>query len=51
MIRSVGIPDLLIAAVAHRHRVTVLHDDRDFDVVGAVTGQPMVWVVPPGSVP
>lgn len=49
--RAVGIPDLLIAAVAHRHRVTLLHYDRDFDLVGAVTGAPMRWIVPPGTVP
>lgn len=28
--RAVGLPDLLVAAVAERHRVTVLHYDRDF---------------------
>ena len=49
-LRAVGIPDLLLSAVAERHRVTLLHYDRDFDVVAAVTRQPMRWVVPPGSV-
>ena len=48
--RAVGIPDLLLAAVAERHRVTVLHYDRDFDIIAAVTGQATLWVVPSGSV-
>lgn len=51
MTRAVGIPDLLVASVARRHRVIVLHYDRDFDVVTALTGQPVEWVVPAGSVP
>lgn len=49
--RAVGLPDLLVAAVAERHRVTVLHYDKDFDLIAAVTGQPTTWVVAPGSVP
>ncbi len=49
--RAVGIPDLLLAAVAERHRVTVLHYDRDFDVIAAVTGQATQWIAPAGSVP
>lgn len=48
---SVKIPDLLIAAVAERNRVTILHDDRDFDVIAEVPGQPCEWVVPHGSAP
>jgi predicted nucleic acid-binding protein len=49
--RAAGIPDLLIAAVAERHGVTVLHYDKDFDLIANVTGQRVEWVVPPGSVP
>jgi predicted nucleic acid-binding protein len=49
--RAVGLPDLLIAAVAERERVTVLHYDSDYDLIAQVTGQPMQWVVPRGSVP
>lgn len=49
-LRAVGVADLLIAAVAARHGVVVLHYDRDFDHVGAVTGQPVQWVVPAGTV-
>lgn len=47
--RSVSIPDLLIAAVAERERLTVLHYDQDFEVVASVTGQPVEWVAPRGS--
>lgn len=47
--RAVPLPDLLIAAVAERHRVTVLHYDRDFDVIGEVTGQAVEWVAPAGE--
>jgi predicted nucleic acid-binding protein len=49
--RAVGLPDLLIAALAERARLTVLHYDADYDLVAAVTGQPTEWVVPRGSVP
>ena len=49
--RAVGWPDLLLSAVAVRHRVTVVHYDRDFELVAEVTGQPMAWVVPAGTVP
>ena len=48
--RSVGMADLLVAAIAERERLTVLHYDRDFDVIGAITGQHTDWVVPAGSV-
>ena len=43
------IPDLIIAAAAESARMTVLHYDADFDAIGAVTGQPMEWVAPRGS--
>jgi predicted nucleic acid-binding protein len=49
--RAVSLPDLLVAAVAERERVTVLHYDSDYDLIAQVTGQPMRWVVPRGSVP
>jgi hypothetical protein len=49
--RGAGIPDLLIAAVAEREELTVLHYDKDFDLIAKVTGQATDWVVPPGSVP
>lgn len=47
--RAVSLPDLLIAAVAERARLVVLHYDSDFDVVAGVTGQPMEWVAPKGT--
>jgi hypothetical protein len=49
--RSAGLPDLLIAAVAERERVTILHYDSDYDLIMEVTGQPAQWVVPRGTVP
>ena len=48
-LRAVGMPDLLIAAVAERERVTVVHYDADFDTIESITGQPMQWVAPRGS--
>ena len=48
--RSVPLPDLLIAAVAERNRVTVLHYDADYDTIASITGQPTQWVVERGSV-
>jgi len=50
-IRAVGLPDLLIAAVAERERVTVLHYDSDYDLIALLTGQQTQWVVPRGTVP
>lgn len=49
--RSVPLPDLLIAAAAERHQVSVLHYDADFDVIASITAQPVDWVVPAGTVP
>lgn len=49
--RGVGPNDLLIAACAEVHGATLLHYDRDFDLISEVTGQASLWVVPPGSVP
>lgn len=49
--RSAKIPNLLIAAVAERSSLTVLHYDRDFDLVAEVTGQRSEWIVPAGTVP
>lgn len=50
-VRAVGLPDLLIAAVAERERVTVLHYDGDYELITQVTAQPAHWVVPRGTVP
>ena len=37
--RAPSIPDLIIAATAELAGLTVLHLDKDFDVIAAVTGQ------------
>ncbi len=49
--RAAGLPDLLQAAVAERHGVTLLHYDGDFDTIASVTDQSVEWVVKRGSVP
>lgn len=47
--RSVGYPDLLIAAAAESASIPVLHYDEDFERIAAITGQPHRWLAPPGS--
>jgi predicted nucleic acid-binding protein len=49
--RGLGVPDLLIAATGELYGAIVVHYDRDFDTIAAITGQPVQWIVPPGSVP
>lgn len=49
-VRAVGLPDPLVAAVAERERVTVLHYDADYDLIAQVTGQRRNGVVPRGTV-
>ena len=39
--RAPSIPDLLVAATAELAGLTVLHVDKDFDVIADVTGQPV----------
>jgi predicted nucleic acid-binding protein len=39
--RAPSIPDLIIAATAELAGLTVLHLDKDFEVIAAVTGQSM----------
>ena len=48
--RGRKIPDLLVAAAAEEAGLTVLHYHTDFDLIASVTGQPVEWVVPAGSV-
>jgi len=48
--RGVAVPDLLVAAIAQVEGLIVLHYDADFDLIAEVTGQPMEWVVPRGSI-
>lgn len=47
--RHFRLPDLIIAATAEQHGATVLHYDADYDRIAAVTGQPVEWVAPKGS--
>jgi predicted nucleic acid-binding protein len=39
--RAASVPDLLVAATAELAGLTVLHVDKDFDLIAAVTGQPV----------
>ncbi len=43
------IPDLIVAAAAEVHGLTVMHYDSDFDQIRKLTAQSMEWVVPRGS--
>jgi predicted nucleic acid-binding protein len=38
--RAPSVPDLLIAAIAERAGLAVLHQDKDFDLIAEITGQP-----------
>ena len=49
-LRGRKVPDLLIASAAEDRGLIVLHYDADFDVISQVTGQPVEWVVPRGSI-
>ncbi len=44
MHRSAGPVGLLVAATAERARLTVLCDDRDFQAIARLTGQPVKMV-------
>jgi predicted nucleic acid-binding protein len=39
--RAPSIPDLIIAATAELAGLTILHLDKDFEVIAAITGQPV----------
>jgi len=39
--RAPSLPDLIIAATAELAGLTVLHLDKDFDLIADITGQPM----------
>ena len=47
---GIRFPDLIIAACAESADLTVLHYDADYERIAEVTGQPVQWVVPRGSV-
>jgi hypothetical protein len=39
--RAPSIPDLLVAATAELAELTVLHLDKDYELIAALTGQPL----------
>ena len=47
--RRFALPDLLIAAAAELAELPVLHYDRDFELIAAVTGQPVRAMAPLGT--
>jgi predicted nucleic acid-binding protein len=47
--RGVATADYLIAAAAETADLTLLHYDRDYDVLAEATGQPAEWVAQRGS--
>lgn len=47
--RGVKHTDLLIAAAAETHDLALVHYDQDFDAIQKVTGQPMRWGAPRGT--
>ena len=49
MQRSVKHPDLLIAAAAERAGLTLVHCDADYETIAEITGQPVRWAMPRGS--
>ena len=42
--RAPSVPDLIIAATAELAGLTVLHRDKDFDLIASITGQPAEWL-------
>lgn len=42
--RAPSIPDLLIAATSELAGLTILHCDKDFDLIVSITGQPSQWL-------
>ena len=44
--RSAGPVDLVVAATAELHGLTLLYHDGDFGVIARVTGQPVRWYGP-----
>ena len=47
--RAPSILDAMTAIAAERAGLTVLHYDKDFDLIAGVTGQPCEWIAPKGS--
>lgn len=47
--RSVKIPDLIIAATAESAGAVLWHYDEDYDRIAKITGQPVEWIAPRGT--
>ncbi|MTK04373.1 PIN domain nuclease [Micromonospora sp. CP22] len=47
--RAASPVDLMVAASAAEYAATVLHYDRDFDLLAEVGGPRSEWVSPPGT--
>jgi hypothetical protein len=47
--RAPSLTDAIVAVAAQRVGLTVLHYDKDFDLIAGVTGQPCEWIAPKGS--
>jgi predicted nucleic acid-binding protein len=47
--QTIAWPLLAVAAVAERHRVSILHYSADLALIGKITGQEAEWVVPEGT--
>jgi len=43
--RTVPLPGLLLAAIAERNQVMILHYGADYDTIASITGQPALWIV------
>lgn len=48
--RSAGAVDLLVAAAAELHGLTLVHYDHDFDHLANLTGQSTAWLAAPGTI-
>jgi len=42
--RAPSVPDLIVAATAELAGLTVLHLDKDFELIAEVTGQDLEWL-------
>ncbi len=42
--------DLLVAATAELSKLSLLHYDRDFETIAAVTRQPLTWLATSGTI-
>ncbi|MFJ9644812.1 PIN domain-containing protein [Streptomyces sp. NPDC004244] len=49
-VRSAGVVDLVVAVTAARHRLTVLHYDRDFETLAKHIDLRTRWLAEPGSI-